>query len=207
MVAGAAVGVPMGTYCADPARSGGDALDHLRLCFRHARFAGLGISLPGPGACVDRRSASAACPDFVAGWRRPADRRSSPTGWAGRSHRASPAPTSCCSLRRSDLFSLVSYVVAGLLTMDVLKLSLLVGPIYAFGLLIGAQMFGKASEHAVSAITCCSLIALAAVIGLPCSTACCADLFPQHACVACVLPLAGFKVDPATMEHARDRSS
>ncbi|WP_315836443.1 sulfite exporter TauE/SafE family protein [Bradyrhizobium prioriisuperbiae] len=66
----------------------------------------------------------------------------------------------------ADVFSVVSYLIAGLLTTDVLKLSLVVGPVFAFGLLVGAQMFGKASET-LFRITCYALIALAAVIGLP----------------------------------------
>ncbi|MBR1216752.1 sulfite exporter TauE/SafE family protein [Bradyrhizobium sp. U87765 SZCCT0131] len=66
----------------------------------------------------------------------------------------------------SDVVSVASYLVAGLLTSDVLKLALLIGPVFAFGLWLGAQMFGKASETLFRTI-CYALIALAAVVGLP----------------------------------------
>ena len=66
----------------------------------------------------------------------------------------------------SDIVSVASYLVAGLLTTDVLKLALLIGPVFAFGLWLGAHMFGKASEGLFRTI-CYALIALAAVVGLP----------------------------------------
>ena len=66
----------------------------------------------------------------------------------------------------SDTFSIATYLISGLLTFDVLKLCLIIGPIYGFGLFLGAQMFGVASETAFRRV-CYSLIALAGVIGLP----------------------------------------
>ena len=66
----------------------------------------------------------------------------------------------------SDFFSLVSYVVAGLINSDAIRFALLVGPIYAIGLGVGASMFGRASERIFRAI-CYALIVLAVIVGLP----------------------------------------
>ena len=66
----------------------------------------------------------------------------------------------------SDIFSAASYSVAGLITPDALGFSLVVGPIYAVGVLLGATLFGKASEVLFRTV-CYTLIALAALIGLP----------------------------------------
>jgi uncharacterized protein len=66
----------------------------------------------------------------------------------------------------SDFFSAVSYAATGLITPDSIRFSLLVGPVYAAGVLIGAQLFGRASETLFRAI-CYALIATAVVVGLP----------------------------------------
>lgn len=66
----------------------------------------------------------------------------------------------------SDFFSMVSYAASGLITSDSLKLSVLIGPIYALGVAFGASLFGRASETAFRAI-CYSLIALSVIFGLP----------------------------------------
>ncbi len=66
----------------------------------------------------------------------------------------------------SDIFSIATYLLSGLLTADVARLCLIIGPIYAFGLFLGAQMFGVASEIIFRRV-CYSLIAIAGVIGLP----------------------------------------
>jgi uncharacterized protein len=66
----------------------------------------------------------------------------------------------------SDLFSAVSYSLTGLITADALRFSLLVGPVYGIGVLIGAALFGRASETLFRGI-CYALIAAAVVIGLP----------------------------------------
>lgn len=66
----------------------------------------------------------------------------------------------------SDLLSAASYSLAGLITPGALKFSLVVGPVYAFGVLLGAAMFGRANEALFRSI-CYVLIALAALIGLP----------------------------------------
>jgi uncharacterized protein len=66
----------------------------------------------------------------------------------------------------SDFFSAVSYALTGLITADTLRFSLLVGPVYAVGVGLGAALFGRASETLFRAI-CYALIAMAVVIGLP----------------------------------------
>jgi uncharacterized membrane protein YfcA len=66
----------------------------------------------------------------------------------------------------SDFFSVVSYSLAGLITADALRFSCLVGPLYGAGVWLGAAMFGKASE-ALFRVTCYVLIAAAVIIGLP----------------------------------------
>lgn len=66
----------------------------------------------------------------------------------------------------SDFFSVVSYALTGLITSDAIRFSLLVGPVYAIGVLLGAQLFGRASEALFRSI-CYALIAAAVVIGLP----------------------------------------
>jgi hypothetical protein len=66
----------------------------------------------------------------------------------------------------SDFFSVVSYALTGLITLDAIRFSFLVGPVYAIGVLLGASLFGRASETLFRAI-CYVLIAAAVVIGLP----------------------------------------
>lgn len=62
--------------------------------------------------------------------------------------------------------TLVSYGVAGLLTWDVGKLSLLVLPCFGTGLWLGSRMFGLASETTFRRI-CFALIALSLIFSLP----------------------------------------
>ena len=66
----------------------------------------------------------------------------------------------------SDFFSVVSYALAGLITADAIRFSFLVGPVYGIGVWFGASLFGRASERLFRAI-CYVLIAAAVVIGLP----------------------------------------
>lgn len=66
----------------------------------------------------------------------------------------------------SDFFSLASYVLAGLINLDAIRFSLLVGPVYAIGVGFGASLFGRASQQVFRAI-CYALIGLAVIIGLP----------------------------------------
>jgi len=66
----------------------------------------------------------------------------------------------------SDFFSLVSYSLTGLITADAIRFALLVGPIYAIGVGLGALLFGRAHERLFRLI-CYILIAAAVIIGLP----------------------------------------
>jgi uncharacterized protein len=66
----------------------------------------------------------------------------------------------------SDFFSVVSYAMSGLLSRDAMLFSLLVGPIYAIGIRLGASLFGRASDALFRGI-CYALIALAVIFGLP----------------------------------------
>src|SRR2546423_2764716 len=66
----------------------------------------------------------------------------------------------------SDLFSAVSYALAGLITADAIRFSFLVGPIYGIGVWFGASLFGRASERLFRSV-CYALIAAAVIIGLP----------------------------------------
>jgi len=66
----------------------------------------------------------------------------------------------------SDFFSVVSYALTGLITADAIKFSFAVGPVYGIGVWFGASLFGRASESMFRAI-CYALIAAAVVIGLP----------------------------------------
>jgi hypothetical protein len=65
-----------------------------------------------------------------------------------------------------DLFSAVSYGLSGLISADAIRLSLLVGPVYALGVWLGAQLFGRAGESLFRGI-CYALIAAAVILGLP----------------------------------------
>jgi len=66
----------------------------------------------------------------------------------------------------SDFFSVVSYALSGLITLDAIKLSLVIGPVYAIAIKLGASLFGRASEPLFRGI-CYALIAAAVIIGLP----------------------------------------
>jgi uncharacterized membrane protein YfcA len=66
----------------------------------------------------------------------------------------------------SDLFSAISYTVSGLITGDALLFALVVGPVYAIGVIFGASLFGRASEALFRGI-CYALIAVAVIVGLP----------------------------------------
>jgi uncharacterized protein len=66
----------------------------------------------------------------------------------------------------SDFFSVVSYAVSGLLSRDAMLFSLLVGPVYAIGIGFGTLLFGRAGERLFRGI-CYGLIALAVLFGLP----------------------------------------
>jgi uncharacterized protein len=56
--------------------------------------------------------------------------------------------------------------LAGLITTDAIRFSLLVGPVYGIGVWFGVSLFGRASERLFRSI-CYALIAAAVIIGLP----------------------------------------
>jgi uncharacterized membrane protein YfcA len=66
----------------------------------------------------------------------------------------------------STLISAATYFLGGLLTKSAFSLLLFVGPAYGLGLLVGARLFGLASE-ATFRLICCALIATAVLLGLP----------------------------------------
>jgi uncharacterized protein len=66
----------------------------------------------------------------------------------------------------ATVISATSYIIGGLLTLEVLLIALVAGPGYGIGLGFGSRMFGIASETTFRRI-CFTLIAAAAVIGLP----------------------------------------
>ena len=66
----------------------------------------------------------------------------------------------------STAIAMVSYFAGGVLTMTVLRLALVVGPVYGLGLFIGSRLFGVADE-AIFRRICYVLIAAAVVFSLP----------------------------------------
>lgn len=66
----------------------------------------------------------------------------------------------------ATILSAISYLIGGLLTLQVLLIALVVSPGYGIGLAFGSRMFGIASESTFRRI-CFTLIAGAAIIGLP----------------------------------------
>ena len=66
----------------------------------------------------------------------------------------------------SIAIAIVAYTIAGVITLTVLKLCLVVGPAYGLGLFIGARLFGVADESVFRRI-CYALIAIAVLVSLP----------------------------------------
>ena len=66
----------------------------------------------------------------------------------------------------STAIAMVAYYFGGVLTLTVLKLCLVVGPVYGLGLFIGARLFGIADE-AIFRRICYALIAVAVLVSLP----------------------------------------
>jgi hypothetical protein len=66
----------------------------------------------------------------------------------------------------STAIAIVAYFFGGVLTLLVFKLCLVVGPVYALGLFIGARLFGIADESVFRRI-CYGLIVVALVVSLP----------------------------------------
>ena len=66
----------------------------------------------------------------------------------------------------SSIFTIVSYLIGGVLTTAVIGLVVLTGPAFGIGLWLGSHMFWLASEETFRRI-CYALIALAALVSLP----------------------------------------
>jgi uncharacterized protein len=66
----------------------------------------------------------------------------------------------------STAIAIVTYSIAGVLTLTVLKLALVVGPVYGVGLFLGSRLFGVADEGFFRSI-CYALIVVSVVVSLP----------------------------------------
>jgi uncharacterized protein len=66
----------------------------------------------------------------------------------------------------SSIISATSYLLAGILSLQVLLLACVIGPAYGLGLFVGSKLFGRASEATFRWI-CFALIACAGAISLP----------------------------------------
>ena len=66
----------------------------------------------------------------------------------------------------SIAIAIIAYTIAGVITLTVLKLGLVVGPAYGLGLFIGARLFGVADESVFRRI-CYALIAIAVLVSVP----------------------------------------
>lgn len=66
----------------------------------------------------------------------------------------------------SSVLSIASYLIAGIITLESVLLSLMIGPTFAAGLFSGARLFNRANEKTFRLI-CYGLIAAASIIGLP----------------------------------------
>jgi uncharacterized protein len=165
MVAGALVGVPLGTYFLtrlDPVTTrwiiSGFVAALLMLLSSGWRYRGkdhpaLSIGIGGLSGFCSGLAQTGGPP--IVGY------------WLGR-----PIPSAISRANillffgASDFFSLVSYALTGLITADAIRFSLLIGPVYGIGVWLGAQLFGRASESLFRSI-CYALIAAAVIVGLP----------------------------------------
>src|SRR6201991_4308268 len=165
MVAGALVGVPVGTYFLtrlDPVTTrwiiSGFVAALLVLLLSGWRYRGkehpaLSIGIGGLSGFCSGLAQTGGPP--IVGY------------WLGR-----PIPSAISRANillffgASDFFSAVAYAVSGLINGDAIRFALVVGPVYAAGIWFGASLFGRASEAIFRAI-CYALIAAAVIIGLP----------------------------------------
>jgi hypothetical protein len=165
MVAGAAIGVPIGTYCLsrlDPVTTrwiiSGFVSGLLVLLLSGWRYRGkdhaaVTVGVGGlSGFCSGL--AQTGGPPIVA-------------YWLGRPLASNIARANIMLFFAfSDIFSLLSYALAGLITPEVMLFGLIVGPVYAIGIRLGALLFGHASDRLFRAV-CYGLIAAAVIFGLP----------------------------------------
>jgi uncharacterized protein len=165
MVAGAVVGVPLGTYCLsrlDPVTTrwiiSGFVLALLLLLLSGWRYRGkdypaISVGIGGLSGFCSGLAQTGGPP--IVGY------------WLGRPVASAIARANILLFfAASDFFSVVSYALTGLITTDAIRFSLLIGPVYAIGVGFGAALFGRASETLFRAI-CYVLIAAAVIIGLP----------------------------------------
>jgi uncharacterized membrane protein YfcA len=165
MVAGALVGVPIGTYCLsrlDPVTTrwiiSGFVFALLMLLlsgwrYRGKDYAGLSIGIGGLSGFCSGLAQTGGPP--IVGY------------WLGRPVASTVARANILLFfGASDFFSVVSYAFTGLITSDALRFSCLVGPVYAVGVWLGSKLFGRANEALFRGI-CYVLIAAAVIIGLP----------------------------------------
>lgn len=165
MVAGALIGVPIGTFCLtrlDPVTTrwiiSGFVSALLVLLLSGWRYRGkdhlaLSVGIGGLSGFCSGLAQTGGPP--IVGY------------WLGRPIASSLARANILLFfGASDFFSVVSYAVSGLINLDALRLTLLVGPIYAVGIAFGAWLFGRAGDAHFRAI-CYTLIALAVIAGLP----------------------------------------
>jgi uncharacterized protein len=165
MVAGAFVGVPIGTYFLsrlDPVTTrwiiSGFVLALLTLLLSGWRYRGkdhhaIAVGIGGMSGFCSGLAQTGGPP--IVGY------------WLGRPVASAIARANILLFfAASDFFSAVSYAMTGLITSDAIRFSLLIGPVYAIGVGFGATLFGRASEMLFRAI-CYVLIAAAVIIGLP----------------------------------------
>jgi uncharacterized protein len=165
MVAGALVGVPIGTYFLsrlDPVTTrwiiSGFVLALLMLLlsgwrYRGKDYAALSIGIGGLSGFCSGLAQTGGPP--IIGY------------WLGRPIASAIARANILLFfGASDFFSVVSYAFTGLVTSDAIRFSCLVGPVYAVGVWLGSRLFGRASELLFRGI-CYALIAAAVIIGLP----------------------------------------
>jgi len=165
MVAGALVGVPIGTYFLsrlDPVTTrwiiSGFVFALLMLLlsgwrYRGSDFVALSIGIGGLSGFCSGLAQTGGPP--IVGY------------WLGRPVASVIARANILLFfGASDFFSLVSYSLTGLITRDAILFSCLVGPVYALGVWLGSRLFGRASERLFRTI-CYALIAMAVIVGLP----------------------------------------
>jgi uncharacterized membrane protein YfcA len=165
MVSGALIGVPIGTYFLsrlDPVTTrwiiSGFAFALLLLLLSGWRYRGkdhaaLSVGIGGLSGFCSGLAQTGGPP--IVGY------------WLGRPIAAAVARANIfLFFGASDIFSVVSYALTGLITPDAIAFSLLVGPVYGIGVWCGAALFGRASEKVFRSI-CYALIAAAVIIGLP----------------------------------------
>lgn len=165
MVAGAVIGIPIGTYCLtqfEPVTTRWiisgfvTALLVLLLSgwrYRGKDYAAVSVGVGGLSGFCSGLAQTGGPP--IVGY------------WLGR-----PIPSVIARANimlyfgAADLLSAVAYAATGLINLDAIKFAFVVGPVYALGVWFGASLFGKASETVFRAI-CYVLIASAVLIGLP----------------------------------------